>query len=89
MVPKVKAIATETNMAKITDKAFYVLINTPKLKSPLICMILNNERANAPPNNSKTIETVVDVGIPKKLKVSSKITSVIITPIKMAIISTK
>ncbi len=40
-------------------------------------------------NNSKTIETVVEVGIPRVLKPSKSITSVIITARKMNIISEK
>jgi len=47
------------------------------------------ETATAAPGNQKTIETVVDVGIPKVLKRSSRITSVIITARKMIIISLK
>ena len=41
--------------------------------------------ATAAPNNSKTIETVVEVGIPKVLKTSNNNISVIITAIKMYI----
>jgi len=41
------------------------------------------------PNNSKTIETVVEVGIPRVLKVSGIITSVIITARNMIVISEK
>ena len=88
MVPKVKAIATETNMAKITDNAFSVLINIPKVKSVLPFNILINERAKAPPSSSKTIETVVEVAFQKKLNVSSRYI-VIIKTHKMAMISTK
>jgi len=48
---------------------------------------LINATATAAPNNSKTIETVVDVGIPIVLKKSSNKISVIITAIKMIMIS--
>ena len=41
--------------------------------------------ATAAPNNSKTIETVVEVGIPKVLNTSNSNISVIITAIKMYI----
>ena len=43
----------------------------------------------AAPNNSNTIETVVEVGIPSVLKKSSSKMSVIITAIKMIMISLK
>jgi hypothetical protein len=44
-----------------------------------LSQILNRETATAEPNNSNTKETVVEVGKPKVLKTSSKITSVIMT----------
>ena len=40
-----------------------------------------------PPSRPKTIETVVEVGIPNVLKMSSRITSVAATPRKMHITS--
>ena len=43
--------------------------------------------ATAAPNNSNTIETVVEVGIPIELKKSNNKMSVIITAIKIIIIS--
>ena len=43
--------------------------------------------ATAAPNNSNTIDTVVDVGIPRELKKSKRRISVIITAIKMTMIS--
>ena len=45
--------------------------------------ILIKAIATAAPNNSKTIETVVDVGIANVLKTSKSSISVIITAIKM------
>jgi len=51
--------------------------------------ILITAMATDAPNNSKTIETVVDVGSPKVLKVSSRMTSVIITAINMIMTSLK
>ena len=51
--------------------------------------ILINETATAAPNNSKTMETVVDVGRPRVLKKSNNSMSVIITAIKIIMISEK
>ena len=47
------------------------------------------DMAKAAPNNSNTIETVVEVGIPMVLKKSSSKMSVIITAKKMNMISSK
>ena len=41
------------------------------------------------PNSSKTIETVVEVGSPRELKVSSSSTSLTITAKKITMISAK
>ena len=59
------------------------------LASPPDAKILINETATAAPNSSNTIETVVDVGIPRVLKKSNNNMSVIITAIKIIIISEK
>ena len=48
-----------------------------------------NETATAAPSNSNTIDTVVEVGNPKVLKKSNNNMSVIITAIKIIIISEK
>jgi len=48
-----------------------------------------SETPTAAPRSSKTIDTVVDVGIPNVLKPSSKMTSVIITARKINMISEK
>ena len=52
-------------------------------------IIFTIEIATAAPNSSNTIDTVVEVGIPKVLKKSSSKMSVIITAIKMIMISAK
>ena len=52
-------------------------------KLPSIKLILIIDIITAAPNNSKTIETVVDVGIPRVLKTSKSKISVIITAVKM------
>ena len=79
-------MATLTKMAMITCKAFSVLSNSlnAKLSSPIILMVATIKVA---PNNSKTKETVVEVGIPKVLKMSSTMTSVTITAKKITITS--
>ena len=46
-------------------------------------------RHTAAPNNSKIMETVVEVGKPKELKISNNIISAIITARKMIITSLK
>ena len=48
-----------------------------------------NDTATAAPKSSKTIDTVVDVGIPRVLKKSRSKMSVIITAMKMIMISEK
>ena len=60
---------------------------TTSLKSPPLAPILINAIATAAPNNSNTIETVVEVGIPRELKKSRSKISVIITAMKIIIIS--
>ena len=66
-----------------------LIYSTSILASPPIAKILINETATAAPKSSNTIETVVDVGIPRVLKKSSNNMSVIITAIKMIMISEK
>ena len=46
-------------------------------------------KAEEPPSRPNTIDTVVDVGIPKVLKMSSRMTSVALTDRKMHITSAK
>ena len=84
MVPKIKATATERKMARMTDKALSVFSKSAKVSIPVLSdRILISERMNVPPNNSNTIDTVVDVGIPNVLNTSSSTTSVTITARKM------
>ncbi len=83
-------MATERNIPDIIVKAFSVL-----MKSGIVnklfpeCIILIADAAIEAPSNSKTIETVVDVGNPSVLKRSSRITSVMTTERKMIITSEK
>jgi len=72
----------------MTDKAFSVFSRSAKpnmpVSSPAILMRANTK---VPPSSSNTIDTVVEVGIPKELKMSSKTTSVTITARKIHISS--
>ena len=88
-LPKKKAIATERKMARITVKALSVFSKSPNCKAPLELAILTSDRATVPPSNSNTSETVVDVGIPNELKISSSTTSVNMTASRIHIISEK
>ena len=92
MKPKTKAMATLRKMPMMTLMAFSVLMRSPNVsrwpaESVAPCMILTKAMANAPPSNSNTILTVVDVGIPMLLNTSSSNTSVSMTAMKMHITS--
>ena len=88
--PTEKATKTESKIPPIICVALVTLIYSASiLASPPVAKILINETATAAPNSSNTIETVVDVGIPRVLKKSSNNMSVIITAINMIIISEK
>ncbi len=50
-------------------------------------MILNSATTNVAPSSSNTIDTVVDVGIPRELNMSSNIMSVTITAMNMVMTS--
>ena len=87
--PKKNAIGTEMNMPNITSIAFSVFIRSPSpnpVWSPCIFIMANMV---VPPRSSNTIETVVEVGSPRLLNMSSRITSEIITDRKMNISSLK
>ena len=89
--PTEKAMKADKRIPEIISNAFSELIYFPILAklSPSLFEILINAIATAAPNNSNTMETVVEVGIPKELKISNSRISVIITAIKMNIISLK
>ena len=75
-------------MPRITDSALSVLSSMPKVSaSSAEVRIFTMAMANAPPNSSNTIETVVEVGRPSELNTSSMITSVTITAMHMHITS--
>ena len=81
-------MATDTNIAMITDNALSVLIRSPN-PSVSLPYTLMRARAKVPPSSSKTMDTVVDVGIPMVLNTSSSTTSVSITANRMHMISAK
>ena len=83
-VPKKKAIATDRNIPRITDRAFSVLSKSSKPR-PMPPAILINATTKVAPSSSKTIDTVVDVGIPSELNTSRRMMSVTITAMKMQI----
>ena len=85
-VPKKKAIATDTKIAIIIDSALPVFIISIML-TPWSENDLTRAIANVPPRSSNTIDTVVDVGRPRVLNTSRRMTSDIITARKMNITS--
>ena len=90
IVPKAKAITTERSMPEIIASALAELIYV--LRSAGASgefEIFMREIATAAPSNSKTIETVVEVGNPNVLNASRRMTSVIMTARKMIMISEK
>jgi hypothetical protein len=71
-------------MPKMIAIALEVLMYWPiKSKDSFEARSLKMDKPKVAPNNSKTMETVVEVGKPKELKISNKITSVIMTARKM------
>ncbi len=87
IVPKMKAMATDRNIPMITDRAFSVLSRSPIARVLSGAMILNSATTNVAPSSSNTIDTVVDVGIPRELNMSSNIMSVTITAMNMVMTS--
>ena len=83
-MPKKNAMATERKMPSITDKAFSVFSKSCNPR-PMPPAILTRATAKAAPRSSNTIDTVVDVGIPKELNTSRSMMSVTITAINMHI----
>lgn len=89
ITPAVNAITTDTKIPEMIARAFPELIYSPIGNALGSVYILMREKATAAPNNSKTIDTVVDVGIPKVLNTSKRITSVTITAKNKRMISEK
>ena len=77
-------MATLRKIPRITLSAFSVLSRSPRERAtpsaPTVPLrIFMSAMAKAPPSNSNTMLTVVDVGMPRVLKMSSRMTSVTIT----------
>ena len=87
-IPKKKAMATDTKMAMMTERALSVLIRSPMARVASLFTLIR-ERAKVPPSNSNTSETVVEVGIPIELNTSSRTTSVSMTASRIHMISAK
>ncbi len=84
--PKTKAIATDTNIAIITLRALLLLSRSVN-SSEGFALILKRASMNVAPSRSNTSETVVEVGMPRVLNISSTTTSATITARKIVIIS--
>ena len=87
-VPKKKAIATDTKMAMMTLSALLEFIRSV-IMSDGSAFILKSARMKVAPRSSKTSDTVVEVGMPRVLKMSSTTTSVTITASNIVITSAK
>ena len=87
MAPTVKAITTEDKIPEIITIAFPVLMYSLRLANDNVGSfhITKVATASDDPNNSKTNDTVVDVGNPRALNVFKSITSVNITATKRTI----
>ena len=73
----------------MTVNAFSVFNSAANVSPSGPLAIFSKASAKVPPSNSNTIDTVVEVGIPKVLKISNKTMSVIMTAKKMQISSSK
>ena len=80
-------MATDRKIPSITERAFSVFNKSVNSNPSVSEAIFNSASANVAPSNSKTIETVVEVGIPNELKISSKMMSVTMTAMKIHISS--
>ncbi len=84
-VPNTNAMATDRNIPRITDSALPVLSSSETPSAPGSPHILISAITNAAPSSSKTIDTVVEVGIPSELNTSRRMMSVTITAMKIHI----
>ena len=87
-VPIKNAIATETKIARMTVKALGVCGRWQLARSGSAEDVLY-AFATVPPSSSNTMDTVVEVGSPKELKISSRTMSEAMTANKINIISLK
>ena len=88
--PAMKATTTETRMPVMMVRALEVLMkSTTSASEASATQSLYIAAAMALPKSSKTMDTVVDVGSPRELKVSRSRTSLTITAKKITMISAK
>ena len=89
-VPATNATATEIRMPEmiVSDRELLMYSATSASDLPSASSV-KAAAASAMPSNSNTIDTVVEVGRPSELKVSSRIMSVTITAKKITMISLK
>jgi len=85
MLPATKATTTDINIPEMMANALPELMYSAKLPA-LFFQMIYSETATAAPNSSKTNDTVVEVGSPSVLNISSKMTSVIMTAKKSIMI---
>ncbi|GFI67545.1 hypothetical protein IMSAG192_01077 [Muribaculaceae bacterium] len=83
MVPNTNAMATDKNIPSITDRAFSVLRRSISDNAESSPHIFIRAITNAAPSSSNTIDTVVDVGMPRELNMSRSMMSVTITAMNM------
>lgn len=86
MIPNTKAMATLTKMAMMTLSALLLFSKSSKPNEGSAC-IFKMASTNVPPNSSNTSDTVVEVGRPNVLNMSSTMTSVTITARNIVITS--
>ena len=88
MIPTTKAIATDTKIAIIIVNALLVFIISPIFISGCPEVFIN-AIATVPPISAKTMETVVEVGSPRVLKISRRTILDAMTAKNMNITSSK
>ena len=81
-------MATDTKIAMITVSALLLLSSMPSV-SPSSPAVLSRAITKDAPSSSNTRETVVEVGIPMLLNMSSTTTSVTITARNIVITSVR
>lgn len=82
--PKMKAIATENRIPRIIFVAELLLMTC---QASLRLPILSQAKTSAAPSNSKTTDTVVEVGRPNVEKRSKRMMSAKATAVKMIMAS--
>ncbi len=89
ILPTMNAMAIEIKIPEIIASAFPLLMKSPSCSPVSVVHNVKSATATAAPSSSNTSETVVEVGSPKVLNRSSRITSVSITARNRIIIAGK